>query len=93
MPAAPFAVFNLIGTVVWAAALSSNGYGVGSAWNKVDHDLSLGGYVIALFVIVPLAGLILLRLRGVPAGEGGRRGSPAADPAGPDRGRPDERAS
>jgi membrane protein DedA with SNARE-associated domain len=63
VPAAPFAIFNLIGTVAWAAALSSIGYGVGSAWNKVNHDLSLGGYVIALFVIVPLVGLILLRLR------------------------------
>ncbi|HEX3491417.1 MAG TPA: DedA family protein [Streptosporangiaceae bacterium] len=63
VPAGPFAIFNLIGTVIWAAALSSIGYGVGSAWSKVSHYLSLGGYVVALFVVVPLAALILLRLR------------------------------
>jgi membrane protein DedA with SNARE-associated domain len=87
VPAAPFAVFNLIGTVVWAAALSSIGYGVGSAWNKVNHDLSLGGYVIALFVIVPLAGLILLRLREFRKEKRAAEQASAADPAalnGPD---------
>ena len=30
VPAGPFAVFNLIGTVIWAAALTSIGYGVGT---------------------------------------------------------------
>ena len=79
VPVGPFAVFNLLGTVIWAAALSSIGYGVGSAWNRVSHYMSLGGYVLALFVIVPLVGLILLRLREFrPAqAETGHTGGPA----------------
>jgi membrane protein DedA with SNARE-associated domain len=63
VPVAPFAIFNLLGTLIWAAALSSIGYGVGHAWDKVQKDLSLGSYVLALVFIVPLIGLILLRLR------------------------------
>ncbi len=81
VPAGPFAVFNLIGTVIWAAALSSIGYAVGSAWNKVSHYLSLGGYVLALFVIVPLAGLILLRLREFRKEKAAAQASGAAGPA------------
>jgi membrane protein DedA with SNARE-associated domain len=63
VPVGPFAVFNLIGTVIWAAALSSIGYAVGSAWGTVSQYMSLGGYVLAALVILPMVGLILLRLR------------------------------
>jgi membrane protein DedA with SNARE-associated domain len=63
VPVGPFAVFNLIGTVVWATALSSIGFAVGSAWSSVSKYLSLGGYILAALVILPLAALILLRLR------------------------------
>ncbi len=83
VPVGPFAVFNLIGTVIWAAALSSIGYGVGSAWNRVSQYMSLGGYVLALFVIVPLVGLILLRLREFRKEKAAAEASAAADPAGP----------
>jgi len=63
VPAVPFGVFNLIGTVIWATALSTIGYAVGSEWEKVSHYMSVGGYVLVLIVILPLVGLILLRLR------------------------------
>jgi membrane protein DedA with SNARE-associated domain len=63
VPAAQFGVFNLIGTVVWAAALSSIGYAVGGAWGNVSHYLSLGGYVLVLLVVLPMVALVLLRLR------------------------------
>ncbi len=91
VPAGPFAVFNLIGTVIWAAVLASIGYGVGSAWNRVSHYMSLGGYVLALFVIVPLVGLILLRLREFRKEKAAAEASAAADPAG--LGGQDDRAS
>ncbi|MGH3409070.1 MAG: DedA family protein, partial [Streptosporangiaceae bacterium] len=90
VPAGPFAIFNLIGTVIWAAVLASIGYEVGSAWNRVSHYLSLGGYVLALFVIVPLVGLILLRLREFRKERAAAEASAVADPAGPDG--PDRRA-
>jgi membrane protein DedA with SNARE-associated domain len=63
VPAAQFGVFNLIGTVIWAAALSSIGYAVGGTWGHVSHYLSLGGYVLVLLVVLPMAALVLLRLR------------------------------
>jgi membrane protein DedA with SNARE-associated domain len=63
VPATQFGVFNLIGTVIWASALSSIGYAVGGAWGNVSHYLSLGGYVLVLLVILPMAAVVLLRLR------------------------------
>lgn len=63
VPVGPFAVFNLIGTFLWATALSLIGYEVGSVWNKVSHYMSLGSYVLVVFIVVPMAVLILLRLR------------------------------
>jgi len=84
VPVAPFAIFNLIGTVIWAAVLSSIGYGVGHAWTKVSHDLSLGGYVLALVFIVPLVGLILLRMRELRKERAAGVTPGAASAAGPD---------
>ncbi|HEY1618517.1 MAG TPA: DedA family protein [Streptosporangiaceae bacterium] len=65
VPVGSFAIFNLIGTVIWAALLSSIGYAVGSAWSGVSHDLSIGSYVIVAVVVVAMAGVVALRLREV----------------------------
>jgi membrane protein DedA with SNARE-associated domain len=82
VPVGPFAVFNLIGTVIWATALSSIGFAVGSAWGSVSKYLSLGGYVLAALVILPLVALILLRLREFRR-EKAAAGSAAVGAAGP----------
>jgi membrane protein DedA with SNARE-associated domain len=63
VPAAPFALFNAIGTVIFAAVLSSIGYAVGGAWDRISKDLSIGGYVIVLLVVAAMATVIALRLR------------------------------
>ena len=84
VPAGPFAVFNLIGTVIWAAVLSGIGYGVGHAFSSVSRYLSLGGYVLAVLVIVPLVGLILLRLREFRKERAADQARAAAGLAGPD---------
>jgi membrane protein DedA with SNARE-associated domain len=63
VPVAQFAIFNAIGTVIFATALSSIGYGVGSAWTSVSKDLSIGGYVIVAVVVLAVAAVIVLRLR------------------------------
>jgi membrane protein DedA with SNARE-associated domain len=63
VPLAPFAIFNVIGTVIWAVVLSSIGYEVGSEWTKVSRDLSYSGYLVGLVVVLGLAGAVLLRLR------------------------------
>jgi membrane protein DedA with SNARE-associated domain len=63
IPVASFALFNLIGTVIWAAALSGIGYAVGSAWDSVSKYLSIGGYVIVIVIVVAMAAIVALRLR------------------------------
>ena len=63
MPARRFGVLCLIGTVVYVAAMSSIGYAVGPAWNRVAADLSVAGYVIVALVVVVIAAFIIIRLR------------------------------
>jgi membrane protein DedA with SNARE-associated domain len=63
VPVAQFAIFNTIGTVIFATVLSSIGYAVGSAWTGVSKDLSIGGYLIVVVVVLALAAVVVLRLR------------------------------
>ena len=63
MPAVRFGVFSLIGTLVYASALSGIGYGVGSAWHTVAHDLSIAGYVIVALVVAVVAAFVAYRIR------------------------------
>jgi membrane protein DedA with SNARE-associated domain len=63
VPVAQFAIFNTIGTVIFAAALSSIGYGVGSAWDSVSKDLSIAGYIVVVLVVAAIVTVVALRLR------------------------------
>jgi membrane protein DedA with SNARE-associated domain len=63
IPAGRFGVLSLIGTVIYAAALSSIGYGLGSAWQKVNHGLTLAGYALFVVVVVAIVGFVVYRLR------------------------------
>lgn len=63
MPAALFGVLSLIGTAIWVTAIALVGYGVGSAWTKVAHGISLAGYAIAALAVVAIAAFILHRVR------------------------------
>src|SRR5690349_22426939 len=40
MPVVLFGIFSLIGTAIWVGVIAWVGYGVGHAWNKVNHDIS-----------------------------------------------------
>ena len=64
VPAMRFGVLSLIGTAVYGSVLAGIGYGVGSAWHTVAHDLSVAGYVMAVVVVAAIAAFIVLRLRG-----------------------------
>jgi len=75
VPAGQFGILSMIGTVVYAIALSVTGYEVGSAWHSVSHYVSIGGYVIVAVVVLAIAGLIVYRWREV-------RKEAAAAPAG-----------
>jgi membrane protein DedA with SNARE-associated domain len=65
MPAGRFGMLSLIGTVIYAAVLSAIGYGAGSAWHSVGHDVSVAGYFIAALVVVAIAAFVVFRLRAV----------------------------
>jgi membrane protein DedA with SNARE-associated domain len=58
-----FGVLSLIGTLIYATAISSIGYAVGSAWTRVEHDLSLAGYVIAVLVVGAIVAFVIYRVR------------------------------
>jgi membrane protein DedA with SNARE-associated domain len=58
-----FGILSLVGTLVYATAISSIGYAVGSAWSKVEHDLSLAGYGIAVVVVIVIVAFVVYRVR------------------------------
>jgi membrane protein DedA with SNARE-associated domain len=58
-----FGILSLVGTLAYATAISSIGYAVGSAWTKVEHDLSLAGYAIAVLVVIAIVAFVVYRVR------------------------------
>jgi membrane protein DedA with SNARE-associated domain len=79
VPALQFGVLSLLGTVIYATALSLTGYELGGAWHTISHDLSLGGYVIVVVVVVAIIGFVGYRLREVRR-EAATAGAHARDP-------------
>jgi membrane protein DedA with SNARE-associated domain len=63
VPVLSFEIFNLIGTAVWATALSVIGYELGSDWGKVSKNFSHASDALAVIVVVLLAGLIAYKAR------------------------------
>src|SRR6266851_5307895 len=63
IPPLKFGVLSLIGTAIYATVITLIGYGVGSAWNTVNHDLSIAGYVIAVLVAAAVVAFVVLRYR------------------------------
>ncbi|MGH9043987.1 MAG: DedA family protein [Acidimicrobiales bacterium] len=54
----PFALFTLLGTAVYCAAVSAAGYGLGSGWHSLVNGFADAGFV--LIGLVVLAGLVLV---------------------------------
>ena len=90
VPAVRFGVLSGIGTVLYATALSSAGYALGSAWNSVSHGLAVVGYILFALVAVAIVGFVVYRLRqfrreAAQAGPGtGTSAAAAPGPAGPE---------
>ena len=63
IPAARFGVLSLIGTVIYATALSVIGYELGSAWKSVSHGLSIVGYILFVLLVIAIVGFVLYRWR------------------------------
>src|SRR5712672_2319005 len=58
LPALRFGILSLIGTVIYAAALASIGYGVGSAWESVNKGLTYVGYILFALIVVAIVGFV-----------------------------------
>jgi uncharacterized membrane protein len=65
IPAGKFGILSLIGTVLYAAALSSIGYALGSTWESVNHGLTVVGYILFALVVLAIVGFIAYRWRAV----------------------------
>jgi membrane protein DedA with SNARE-associated domain len=61
VPVLPFGIFNLIGTLAWATALSVIGYEVGSDWTKASKNFSHASDALAVLVVLLLVGLIVYK--------------------------------
>jgi membrane protein DedA with SNARE-associated domain len=59
VPVTSFAIFNAIGTVAWATALSLLGYAAGSDWSKVAKSWSYASDALAVAVVLMLAALVV----------------------------------
>jgi membrane protein DedA with SNARE-associated domain len=81
IPAARFGVLSLIGTVIYAAVLSSIGYGLGSAWQRISHGLTVAGYLIFAVVVVAIVAFVVYRLRRFRREDAQDRAEPAPAPA------------
>jgi membrane protein DedA with SNARE-associated domain len=61
VPLLPFEIFNLIGTAVWATALSLIGYELGSDWSKASKNFSHASDALAVVVVLALVALIVFK--------------------------------
>ena len=84
MRALRFGILSLIGTLVCAAAVSSIGYGLGSAGDRVAGDMSIAGDVIAALLVAAITAFIIFRPRAL-------RREPSKTPASPRDGHHPER--
>jgi len=63
VPALRFGVLSLIGTVIYATVLSLIGYGLGSAWQRISHGLTVAGYALFAVAVIAIAAFVVYRLR------------------------------
>jgi membrane protein DedA with SNARE-associated domain len=68
MAVAPFAVFTLIGTAVYSAAVAGAGYALGSSWHKLAKGFTAAGFVLLGLAVVAIALFIWHRWRVVRGG-------------------------
>jgi membrane protein DedA with SNARE-associated domain len=62
MPLVPYTVLTLIGSAVWAFAIAGAGYGLGSSYERFNHDFRYVEYAVVAGVLA-LAAYLVYRLR------------------------------
>jgi membrane protein DedA with SNARE-associated domain len=75
MPLAPYSLYTLIGSAIWAFVIAGFGYGLGSSYEKFNHDFKYVEYAVVAGVLVLAAYLVYrwfnaarVRRRADPAG-------------------------
>lgn len=63
MTAAKFAVFTALAAAIWCAVFALLGDALGTSWDKVVHNVSIAGFVIAAVVVMAVVVLFVRRLR------------------------------
>jgi membrane protein DedA with SNARE-associated domain len=82
VPPLRFGLLSLAGTVVYATAIASIGYGLGSAWNSVAAGLSVAGWILGFVVVAGIAVFLVIRVRALRR-EVAQPAPAPADPVGP----------
>ena len=82
VPLAKFALLSLLGTVIYAAIVSSVGYALASTWDSVSHSISLASYIIVALVVLALAAFFAHRVRELRREAREGRHSQMRDPVG-----------
>jgi membrane protein DedA with SNARE-associated domain len=62
MRLAPYALYTVVGSAVWAFAIAGVGYGLGSSYKSFDHGFKYVEYAVIAGVLV-LAAYLIYRLR------------------------------
>jgi membrane protein DedA with SNARE-associated domain len=62
MRLAPYALYTLVGSAVWAFAIAGVGYGLGSSYKSFDNGFKYAEYAVVAGVLV-LAAYLIYRLR------------------------------
>lgn len=63
MPLAPYSLYTLIGSAVWAFGIAGAGYGLGSSYERFNHDFKYVEYVVVAGVLALAAYLVLRWLK------------------------------
>ena len=74
MPLAPYSLFTIVGSAVWAFVIAGVGYGLGTRYNKFHHSFRYAEYAIVAGVLLGAAYLIY---RWSKAARVSRRADPA----------------
>jgi len=90
VPAGKFGILSLIGTILYATALSTLGYALGSTWQSVSHGLAVVGYVLFALIVLAIVGFVAYRWRAFRREDQLKRAAAAApgEPAAPAPGQP-----
>jgi len=58
MPLAPYSLFTLVGSAVWAFGIAGAGYGLGRSYERFNHDFKYAEYAVVAGVLLLAAYLI-----------------------------------